>query len=88
MAKKLTQTQIHLLNWMLGGNSVDFCTEVSNQLGVMKYSTPPEFETDRRSLLNLLRDGYLDKVEQYSFGIRWTVLTINTQGITFLEGFE
>lgn len=80
MSKKLTPTQINFLNWMNDGNSVKFCTEVSNQLGVMSFSRTPQFQTDKRAILNLLRDGYLQITETYIYGIRQASLTISKKG--------
>jgi len=88
MSNKLTTTQVNYLQWLKDGNSVQFCTEVSNQLGEMVYSELPPFETNHRSILNLLRDGYLSLVEEYSFGIRWAILFINPNGLALLEGID
>jgi len=85
MANKITATQINYLQWVKEGNSVHFCTEVSNQLGEMVYSTPPTFKTNHRAILNLLRHGYLSLKEEYSFGVRWAVLSINKNGLRLLD---
>jgi len=86
MPRKLTATQVNYLQWIKEGNSIHFCTEVSSQLGELVYSTPPTFKTNHRSILNLLRDGYLSIKEEYSFGIRWAILFINPKGLRLLEG--
>lgn len=88
MTKKLSPTQVNLLDWMNDGNFVYFCTEVSNQLGEMSFSRPPEFQTDRRAILNLLRDGYLQLIETYIYGIRQASLTINNKGEAVLESLN
>jgi len=88
MSNKLTETQIHYLKWIKEGHSVQFCTEVSNQLGDMVYSEEPPFKTNHKSILNLLRDGYLSKAEEYSFGIRWAILFINPKGLALLENID
>ena len=88
MPTKLTETQIKYLRWVNDGNSVHFCTEVSNQLGELAYSDNPPFKTNHRSILNLLRDGYLSLVEEYSFGIRWAILFINPKGLALLESVD
>jgi|GEM_PF-2524697 len=85
MSQKLTKTQIDYLQWIKEGNSIHFCTEVSKQLGEMVYSTPPTFKTNHRAILNLLRDGYLSLKEEYSFGVRWAVLSISPNGLSLLE---
>ncbi|MEW4982970.1 MAG: hypothetical protein AB1Y26_07045 [Cycloclasticus sp.] len=85
MPRKLTPTQLDYLQWIKEGHSIHFCTEVSNQLGEMVYSTPPTFKTNHRAILNLLRDGYLNLKEEYSFGIRWANLFINQKGLNLLE---
>ena len=84
MSKELTSTQINLLDWMNDGNFVYFCTEVSNQLGAMCFSRPPQFQTDKRAIFNLLRDGYLQIIETYIYGIRQASLTINNKGVAVL----
>ncbi len=88
MTTKLTDTQILYLKWLKEGHSVQFCTEVSNQLGVMSYSDTPPLETNRRSILNLLRDGYVSISEESSYGIRWAVLFINPKGLALLESVD
>lgn len=88
MTKKLTATQILYLKWLKEGHSVQFCTEVSNQLGVMSYSDTPPLETNRRSIFNLLRDGYVSTSEEFSYGIRWVVLFINPKGLALLESVD
>lgn len=88
MSKKLTPTQIDFLNWMNDGDFVYFCTEVSNQLGAMRFSRPPEFQTDRRAIFNLLRDGYLQIMESSTYGIRQASLTISKKGHTVLESLN
>lgn len=88
MSKKLTATQILYLKWLKEGHSVQFCTEVSNQLGVMSYSDTPPLETNRRSIFNLLRDGYVSISEESSYGIRWAVLFINPKGLALLESVD
>ena len=88
MSKKLTPTQINLLNWMNDGNSVSFCTEVSTQLAKISYSTPPPFHLDKRAVTNLKRDGYLEEIEKFIFGIRWSMLTINNKGVALLESLN
>jgi len=55
MTKELTATQVKYLQWLKEGNSIQFCTEVSTELGKMSYSESPPLETNRRSILNLLR---------------------------------
>jgi len=85
MPRKLTKTQIDYLQWVGAGNSIHFCTEVSDQLGKMVYSTPPTFKTNHRAILNLLRDGYLSIKEEYNFGVRWAVLSISSNGLSLLE---
>ena len=85
MSQKLTKTQIDYLQWIKEGNSIHFCTEVSKQLGEMVYSKPPTFKTNHRAILNLLRDGYLSLKEEYSFGVRWAVLSISPNGLSLLE---
>ncbi len=88
MTKKLTATQILYLKWFKDGHSVQFCTAVSNQLGVMSYSDTPPLETNRRSIFNLLRDGYVSISEEFSYGIRWAVLRINPKGLALLESVD
>jgi len=88
MSKNLTETQLHYLKWLKDGHTVQFCTEVSSQLGVMSYSGTPPIKTNRRSIFNLLREGYLSTSEEYSFGIRWAVLRINPKGLEFLESVD
>ena len=88
MVKKLTATQINLLSWLHDGNSVNFCTEVSNQLAKISYSISPPFDTDKRAVINLKRDGYLEEIEQFIFGIRWSMLTINNKGVAALESLR
>lgn len=88
MTKKLTATQILYLKWLKEGHSVQFCTEVSNQLGVMSYSDSAPLETNRRSIFNLLRDGYVSISEESSYGIRWAVLFINPKGLALLESVD
>lgn len=85
MSHKLTPTQINYLQWIKEGHSVHFCTEVSNQLGELVYSTPPHFKTNHRAILNLLRDGYLNLKEEYNFGVRWAILSISSNGLSLLE---
>jgi len=86
MPRKLTSTQIDYLQWIHAGNSIHFCTEVSNQLGQIVYSSPPTFKKNHRSIFNLLHSGYLSIKEEYSFGIRWAILFINQKGLRLLEG--
>jgi len=88
MSNTLTETKINYLQWISEGHSVQFCTEVSNQLGEMVYSEEPPFKTNNRSILNLLRDGYLSMMEEYSFGIRWAILFINPKGLALLENIN
>tara|TARA_R110000772_G_C13118797_1_gene421598 strand:+ start:365 stop:637 length:273 start_codon:yes stop_codon:yes gene_type:complete len=89
MSKKLSATQINILNWMYeGANWVMVCTEVSNQLGVMTYSGLTEFETDKRAIFNLLRDGYLEETEECFYGLRWATLNINRKGVALLESLN
>lgn len=88
MPTKLTETQINYLKWIKDGHSVQFCTEVSNQLGEMVYSEEPPFKTNHKSILNLLRDGYLSLVEEYNFGIRWAILFSNPKGLALLESID
>lgn len=88
MPNRLTTTQISYLQWIKCGNSIHFCTEVSNQLGEITYSEKPPFKTNHRSILNLLRDGYLSLVEEYSFGLRWAILFINPKGLALLENVD
>ena len=88
MTNKLTATQILYLKWLKEGHSVQFCTEVSNQLGVMSYSDTPPLETNRRSIFNLLRDGYVSISEEFSYGIRWAVLRINPKGLALLGSVD
>ncbi len=85
MSTKLTATQINYLQWIKEGHSVQFCTEVSNQLGEMVYSEEPPFKTNHKSILNLSRDGYLSITEEFSFGIRWAILFISPKGLALLE---
>jgi len=88
MSNKLTATQINYLQWTKSGNSIHFCTEVSKQLGEMIYSEALPFETDRRAVFNLHRDGYLSMAEQYCFGIRWAILFISPKGLALLESID
>lgn len=85
MPRKITPTQLDYLQWVKEGNSIHFCTEVSNQLGEMVYSTPPTFKTNHRAILNLLRDGYLSLKEEFKFGVRWAVLSISSNGSSLLD---
>jgi len=88
MSKKLTTTQINLLDWLNAGNFVYFCTEVSNQLGAMRFSKQPQFQTDKRAIFNLLRDGYLQVMESYLYGLRQASLTISNKGETMLKSLN
>lgn len=84
MNKKLTPTQMNYLLSIAEGNSISFCTEVCNQLGKISYFPKPTFKTNRRAIFSLVREGYLNKKDISSYGIRWSLLTISPKGHALL----
>lgn len=60
-----------LLNWFLGGNHIDICTQHGPSYGKVSLSTPLPVSNHIEVLNRLIRDGSVTFYTFYDYGIRW-----------------
>lgn len=68
-----------LLNWFLGGNHIEICSQPGHSFGKLYSSTPLPVDKHREVINRLIRDGSIKSQEFYYHGIRWDRL-IPTEG--------
>lgn len=60
-----------LLNWFLGGNHVEICSQPGPSFGHTLSSTPLPVDNHKEVLNRLIRDGSISFQTFYDHGLRW-----------------
>jgi hypothetical protein len=83
--EKLSHNQLDLLMSMHAGNHIDICTSIGRSLGKMTSKTALPYGFSKAVMNSLYTWGLLVDKEFQEYGLRWSRITISTNGILQLK---